>query len=111
MIEIVARALSSPDDEERIRSGKIMDIVFEITDGGSSDPDSAKEAVDKLIEKKVITRAFQIGRVGAGEQQTFNAVWNSGRDKAHGERVGVDISALIPAITKAMKEYIGDISI
>ncbi len=101
----------SPDDEERIRSGKIMDIVFEITDGGSSDEDAAKEAVDKLIEKKVITRAFQIGRVGAGEQQTFNAVWNEGRDKARGERVGVDISALIPAITKALKEYLGDVSI
>ena len=28
----------SQEDEEKIKSGKIMDIVFEITDGGSSDP-------------------------------------------------------------------------
>jgi hypothetical protein len=101
----------SQDDEEKIKSGKIMDIVFEITDGGSSDPDSAKEAVDKLIDKKVITRAFQIGRVSIGEQHTFDAVWNQGRDKSRGECVGVNIPALIPAITKALKEYLGDVSI
>ena len=101
----------SPEDEERIKSGKIMDIVFEITDGGSSDPDSAKEAVDKLVEKEVITRAFQIGQVSIGEQHTFDAVWNRGRDKSRGELVCVNISALIPAITKALKEYLGDVSI
>jgi hypothetical protein len=101
----------STDDEEKIKSGKIMDIVFEITDGGSSDWESAKEAVDKLVEKKIITRAFQIGQVSVGEQHTFDAVWNRGRDKSRGERVGVNISALIPAITKALKEYLGDVSI
>ena len=101
----------TPDDGEKIKSGKIMDIVLEITDGGSSDPDSAKRAVDNLIEKKIITRAFQIGQVSTREQHTFDAVWNRGRDKNRGERVGVNISALIPAITKALKEYLGDVSI
>ncbi len=101
----------TPDDEEKIKSGKIMDIIFEITDGGSSDWDSAKEAVDKLIEKGIIARAFQIGRVGTDEKNTFDAVWNRGREKACGESVGVNISALIPAITKSLKEYLGDVSI
>jgi hypothetical protein len=101
----------SPDDEEKIKSGKIMDIVFEITDGGSSDSESAKEAIDNLIKRGVITRAFQIGLVNIGEQRTFDTVWNAGRDKRYGERIGSDISALIPAITKALKEYLGDVSI
>lgn len=101
----------TPEDEERIRSGKIMDIVFEITDGGSSNQVAAKEAVTALAEKGVITRAFQIGHVDGGEQRAFDAVWNVGREKPHGERVGVDIAALIPAITKALKEYLGDVSI
>jgi hypothetical protein len=101
----------TPEDEDRIRSGKIMDIVFEITDGGSSDQVAAKEAVIALIEKKIITRAFQIGEVSTGEQRTFDAVWNSDRDTKRGERVGVDIAALIPAMTKALKEYLGDVSI
>jgi uncharacterized protein YegL len=111
------RALSSilnsltPDDEEKIKSGKIMDIVFEITDGGSSDQNAAREAVDNLIEKGVISRAFQVGRVGAGERRAFDEVWNESREKERGVRVGVDISALIPAITKALKEYLGDVSI
>jgi hypothetical protein len=106
----IAESLS-PEDEEKIKSGKIMDIVFEITDGGSSNPNSAKEALDKLIEKKVIVRAFQIGRVSVGEQRIFDVVWNSDRDKIRGERVGSDISDLIPAITKALKEYLGDVAI
>ncbi len=101
----------TPDDTERIESGKIMDIVFEITDGGSSSPDDARVAVDKLIEKKVITRAFQIGQVSRSEQNIFDSVWNEGREKECGLRVGVNISALIPAITKALKEYLGDVSI
>lgn len=101
----------SPDDEEKIKSGKIMDIVFEITDGGSSAKNAAKQAVDKLIEKGVITRAFQVGTTDTSEQQIFDYVWNEGRDKKCGEQVGSDISALIPAITKALKEYLGVVSI
>jgi ribosomal protein L19E len=94
-----------------IKSGKIMDIVLEITDGGSSDRDAAKTAVDELIEKKVIVRAFQIGKVNSNEREAFESVWNRGRERGRGERVGVNISALIPAITKALKEYLGDVSI
>jgi hypothetical protein len=101
----------SPEDEEKIKSGKIMDIVIEITDGGSSNPDSARVAVDKLIAKGVIVRAFQIGSVNQGEQIIFDSVWNDGREKKRGERVGTNIAALIPAITKALKEYLGDVSI
>lgn len=110
---VLSDILSSltPDDEEKIKSGKIMDIVFEITDGGSSNPNGAKEMVDKLIEKGVIVRAFQIGRVSIGERNMFNAVWNNGKEKACGESVGVNISALIPAITSALKQYLGDVSI
>ncbi len=101
----------TPEDEEGIQAGKIMDIVFEITDGGSSRADEAKEAVDMLNRKGFITKAFQIGVAGSLEDHIFNRVWNEGRDKKCGIKVGSDIRGLIPAITKALKEYLGDVAI
>lgn len=86
-----------------------MEIVFEVTDGGSSAPTEAKAAVDKLLAAKVITRAMQIGKVDEDEKQLFNKVWNDGREEPLGQVVGEDIANLLPAVTELLKKYLGGV--
>jgi len=109
-LEAISDSLK-PEEIAKIGQKKTMEIVFEITDGGSSDPDSAKESVDSLNETGVITRAFQIGKTDEGEQATFNSVWNDGREDRLGEIVGSEIKNLIPAVVKALKKYLGNVRI
>lgn len=86
-----------------------MEIVFEITDGGSSAPGAARSAVDKLIESGVIARAFQIGSVSKYERETFNDVWNRNREEKLGEIVGEKIENLLPAVTELLKKYLSGV--
>jgi len=109
-LEAIADSLK-PEDIRKIEEKKTMDIVFEITDGGSSAPDLAKVSVDGLNKTGIITRAFQIGDTSEGEKQTFNSVWNDGRDEHFGEIVGSEIKNLIPALVKALKKYLGNVRI
>lgn len=68
-------------------------------------------AVDALLENGLIVRAFQIGQVSQGEADTFNKVWNSGRDVVHGEMVGTDIAQLIPALVQVLKDYLWNVQL
>ncbi len=99
----------TPEDKEKIGQEKIMEMVFEITDGGSSAPDAARKAVDKLSESGVIARAFQIGTVDENEKKTFNNVWNKNREEKLGEIVGKKIENLLPAITELLKKYLSNV--
>nr|WP_242976225.1 hypothetical protein [Clostridium sporogenes] len=45
--------------ESELKKGKQIKIVFEITDGASSFPGSAKEAIQELLSKNVEVYAFQ----------------------------------------------------
>ncbi|MDP3696990.1 MAG: vWA domain-containing protein [Candidatus Taylorbacteria bacterium] len=96
-------------DKEKIEQGKIMEIVFEITDGGSSASDKTKTAVDSLIRINVIARAFQIGSVSDEEKEIFNKVWNEGREEKLGEAMGEKIENLVPAIAELLKKYLGQV--
>lgn len=96
----------TPEDHEKIEQGKIMEMVFEITDGGSSDATSSKTAVENLLTAGVIARAFQIGEVSAEDRKTFNDVWNKGREDSLGEVVGAKIENLLPAVTALLKDYL-----
>ena len=107
-------AVLSPEEREDIKSGEIMEIVLEVTDGGSTvnqnlNPTRARRSVDNLLASNVISRAFQIGAVNPDEKKTFNAVWNTGRDKKLGEIVGENIANLLPAVTAVLKEYLGTV--
>ena len=66
----ISNSLTS-EDREKIKQGKIMELVFEITDGGSSRPENARDLVDQMTELGVIARAFQIGSVSDGEKKTL----------------------------------------
>jgi len=107
-LEAILKSLS-PEDKEKIGQEKIMEIIFEITDGGSSVPTATRQAVDKLTESGVITRAFQIGDVDEGERKTFNHVWNKNREEKLGEIIGKKIENLLPAITELLKKYLGNV--
>jgi len=97
-----------PEDKEKIKEGKIMEILFEITDGGSSNKAEAKKAVNSLVEAGVITRAFQIGSVDEDEKEIFDEVWNRGEEKL-GERLGTKIKNLLPAMTELLKKYLNNV--
>lgn len=104
-------------ERDRVLEGKIMEIVFEITDGGSTDKagnfnsEEAKIAVDRLMNSNTIVRAFQIGPVSDEEKKTFNKVWNEGREEKLGEIVGEKIENLIPAIAELLKKYLGQVKL
>jgi hypothetical protein len=99
----------STDDLRKILRKKTMEIVFEVTDGGSSDPDATKKAIKQLVDSEVIVRAFQIGEVSDDDRQTFKEVWNDGREEKLGEVIGAEIANLIPAITDALKKYLSGV--
>ncbi len=57
--------------ERELKKGKQIKIVFEITDGASSFPGSAKEAVQELSSKNVEVYAFQIGKNSETNEKNF----------------------------------------
>lgn len=105
--------LKSQDDtsQQKIKQGKILDLLFEITDGGSSAHKQSKEAVDKMSEIGVHARAFQIGRVDEEERQLFNYVWNGDENNKRGQVVGRNIEGLLPALTEALKKQLSGVRI
>ncbi len=99
----------TPEERNKIAQERIMEMIFEITDGGSSDAAAARRAVDTLDDISVIARAFQIGETSEEEKATFNAVWNVNREEKLGEIVGKDIQNLLPAIAELLKKYLGNV--
>ncbi len=97
------------EEMRRISQKKIMEIVIEVTDGGSSDASATRAAVDELLKVGVIVRALQIGMVGKGEKKLFDKVWNDDRDEALGEVVGEKIEKLLPAVTALLKKYLSTV--
>ncbi len=97
------------EEQNRISQGKIMEMVFEITDGGSNNPEAARKAVDELADIGVIVRAFQIGQTNENERLVFNQVWNTNRADKLGEIVGEKIANLLPAITELLKKYLHNV--
>lgn len=109
-LELIFNAVS-PEDQDKMKIGKIMDIVFEITDGGSSDKKASKKAVKALLDNWLIVRAFQIGEPSSEDQETFDFVWNNLELGArYGEQVK-DITQLLPAIVKVLKDYLEGVRI
>lgn len=94
-------------DAKKIKQGKIMDIVFEVTDGGSNEPEDAKQQIRELVDKGVILAAFQIGITNSTERHIFNDVWNNSIEgQKMGQIVGASVAQLIPAVTQALKKYL-----
>lgn len=97
------------DEKQKIQDNKVLDIVFEVTDGGSDDIAKAKTAVDNLLSVGMVARAFQIGAVTEDEKKKFQHVWNDGRGEPLGEEIGENIANLLPAVVKLLKHYLGSV--
>jgi hypothetical protein len=107
-LSAVSDSLTS-EELGRIKDGKTMEIVFEITDGGADNPDASRAAVERLLGDKIIARAFQIGAVGDDEKNRFNAVWNNDREAPLGEAVGENVANLTPAVVSALKKFLSGV--
>lgn len=88
--------------ESELKKGKQIKIVFEITDGASSFPGSAKEAVQELLSKNVEVYAFQIGKNSETNEKIFNFVWNEGYKQPHGVMIGEQAEKLPKELLKAV---------
>lgn len=115
----------SDEDRSDINKGKTMEIIIEITDGGStviknegepnqkviSSSSETRDVVDKIAADGVIIRGFQIGNTSSEEKKIFNDVWNNGREEGLGEIVGEKIENLLPAITAVLKKYLSNVKL
>jgi hypothetical protein len=88
--------------ERELKNGKQIKIVFEITDGASSFPGSAKEAVQELLCKNVQIYAFQIGKNSEKDEKVFNFIWNEGYKQPHGVIIGEQVEKLPKELLKAV---------
>ncbi|MCC7522832.1 VWA domain-containing protein [Candidatus Uhrbacteria bacterium] len=99
----VWKTINTPEEQERIKSGKVIDIMFEITDGGTGTLHQSMQIIKKLKEAGVITKAFQVGTAHEGEKKVFNTEW-----KEDGKIVGKDLSKVVPAIAEMLEKIIGE---
>ncbi|MDX1536028.1 MAG: vWA domain-containing protein [Candidatus Spechtbacterales bacterium] len=104
----IEKSLSEKDLED-IKNGKLMEIVLEVTDGGSSDPRASRQVVDSLDDKGVIIRAIQIGDISWTESTSFSQVWNQGVTENRGGAIGENIEELLPVVTELLKQYLKDV--
>ncbi len=88
--------------ESKLKKGKQIKIVFEITDGASSFPGLAKEAVQELLSKNVEIYAFQIGKNSETNEKIFNFVWNEGYKQPRGVMIGEQVEKLPKELLKAV---------
>ncbi|NFV12825.1 VWA domain-containing protein [Clostridium sporogenes] len=88
--------------ESELKKGKQIKIVFEITDGASSFPGSAKEAVQELLSKNVEVYAFQIGKNSETNEKIFNFIWNEGYKQPYGVMIGEQVERLPKELLKAV---------
>ncbi|EKO1911938.1 VWA domain-containing protein [Clostridium botulinum] len=88
--------------ERELKKGKQIKIIFEITDGASSFPGSAKEAIQELLSKNVEVYAFQIGKNSETNEKIFNFVWNEGYKQPHGVMIGEQVEKLPKELLKAV---------
>ncbi len=108
----------TPGEINDIRSKKAMDIIFEVTDGGSTADEETKDAIGVLEKEGFIIRAFQIGVTDPSDSDsvTFNYVWNEDESggklrEQRGFQIGNEIDKLVPAIVGALIKYLSGIKI
>lgn len=99
----------SKKDERDLSNGKLIKIIFEITDGASSFPGLMKNNIKKLLEKNVELYAFQIGKNNYKSKNTFNFIWNEDFTYPHGVIVGEDIDRLPDKLLNILSKNMNNI--
>ncbi|SHK50147.1 von Willebrand factor type A domain-containing protein [Hathewaya proteolytica DSM 3090] len=90
--------------ERDLKDGKQIKIIFEITDGASSFPGAAKEAIKDLLSKNVEVYAFQMGKNSESNEKTFNFIWNEGYKQPHGIIIGQQVEKLPNELLKLVEK-------
>lgn len=101
----------TPIQERKLKKGKEIKIVFQITDGASSFPGTAKKAVEELLSKNVLVYAFQIGKNSDADEKIFEFIWNEGYKDLHGIIIGEDVESLPKELLKAVVQNMKSIFI
>ncbi|MGI0134731.1 MAG: vWA domain-containing protein [Candidatus Micrarchaeaceae archaeon] len=101
----------SETDWQNIHNKKTMELVIEVTDGGSSVPDATKQEIQELSAGGVIVRALQIGRVDPEERRIFTHVWIEDREPSFGSIIGANMENLLPAIVTILQSYLKDVEL
>ena len=75
----------SAEDSRRISAGELVDVLLELTDGDTSDPEKSKGLVDSIEAKGVRTHAikFKRAQVLLDDGKRFERIWNSERKRGH----------------------------
>ncbi|MGX7014512.1 vWA domain-containing protein [Vagococcus silagei] len=90
-------------DKLKIQRGELVYFVFEVTDGASSFPGAAKEAITDLLECGIEIFSFQIGKPNQQNEKTFDFVWNQGFSFPR----GIDVGEEIQKLPRLMTDMIG----
>jgi hypothetical protein len=106
----VVRSLS-PENRKNIEEKKTLELIFEITDGGSGDAVLARQKIDELIGLGAVVRGFQIGNPHIKEREIFNRIWNERRGEEVGKFIGNDLKNLLPALTELLKEHLREVQL
>ncbi len=109
-LEAIERSLGR-EEEEKMAAGKLLEMVFVMTDGASNAGDKSRAAVDSLLRRGVHAHGFQIGDSDPYEIKVFDSIWNDQRSEKLGVHVGERIENLIPAVAYILKEYMRDIRV
>ena len=79
------------EQKGKIQDGKLIKIVFEITDGAPENGYNTMNAVRGLIDDGAIVFAFKVGDESNDE---FIQIWNTSQEIPHGVCIGNDIQSL-----------------
>lgn len=71
----------SEKQENELKKGNEIKIIFEIIDGALSFPGSAKNEIDALSSKNVLVYGFQIGKISQKSRASFDFIWNEGKEE------------------------------
>lgn len=94
-------------DEQQVRlmkKGKLIKLIFEITDGCSNTPGSAHKAAARLLDKGCLVYAFQIGKNSSADIRDFDQIWNDDFDVPHGLGIGEEVEKLPELLLSALRD-------
>jgi len=99
----------SKNKEKKLKKGKEVKIIFEITDGASDFPGITKEAIDELLSKNVEVFGFQIGKNSKRNEELFNYIWKEGYKRPRGIIIGEKVEKLPKELLNLVRENMNNI--
>lgn len=104
----IARRIG-PEDVNELASGKRIHLVFEITDGASSFPRLAREAVERLLKNHVEVFSFMIGEYDEEADEIFHNVFIEGFNEPCGVTVYEQVEKLPELLLSATSKKLSKI--